>query len=272
MQYQDILQKTGLSAPQAEVYEVLLMHGEYPAGPLTRLTSLKRGLVYKVLEDLVEMQLVEKTELEGKVATFAPKHPTHLRELVETRQKALKDAEIVLDGFLPSLTSSFNLISGTPGVSVYEGIEGVQKVLEDSLTSRTEILQYADLEVIVRYSAKSNEKYVTKRSQKDIQTRGLVVDSEFNRQYLTNYHKMVTESRFIKLPPGIHFESLMKIYDGKIAYITYAEKSRLGVIIEDERLYNLHKTLFEYMWQLAEQGNPLSMPQDFGAMSNPDFR
>ena len=184
MDYQETLKQAGLTEAQAEVYETLLKYGEQTAGSLTKKTSLKRGLVYKVLEDLVKFGLADKVEEAGKVARFIPKHPTHLRELVESRAKQLKDAELVLDGLLPSLVSEFNLISGHPGVLVYEGKEGVEKVINDSLSSKTEIYTYADIESVTKYIDSINKKYADKRDKLGIHKKALLLDTPFARKYM----------------------------------------------------------------------------------------
>jgi hypothetical protein len=48
------------------------------------------------------------------------------------------------------------------------------------------------------------------------------------------------------------FNSVMQIYDGKISYITLSKTSKIGVIIEDKNIYQMHKSLFEYIWSKAE--------------------
>lgn len=251
MDYQETLKQAGLTEAQAEVYEALLRHGEQTAGSLTKKTSLKRGLVYKVLEELVQLGLAGKTEEPGEVARFIPKHPTTLRELVDRRAKALKDIELVLDGLMPSLVSEFNLISGHPGVLVYEGREGVERVINDSLSSKTEIYTYADIESVTKYIDAINKKYVAKRDRLGIHKKALLLDTPFARKYMQDYHRLVTDVRLVGLQDVPPFQSIMEIYDGKIAYATFAPERMTGVIIEDPYLYAMHKYLFECLWERA---------------------
>lgn len=269
--YQETLKQAGLTDAQATVYGILLAQGKQKAGSIAKKSPLKRGLVYKALDDLVALDLVVKEEDPGKVALFEPKHPTKLRELIESRSQRLKDAELVLDGLMPSLISEFNLIAGTPGVQVYEGKEGVEKVLNDSLTSKTEILTYADIEAIDCHIAQENEAYVKKREKLDITKRGIVLDTPFAREYLKNYHHLVTETHFLKASSH-PFESVMMIYDGKISYLTLNEQKKIGVIISDQQLYTLHKTLFEFIWQVTGKKEEKSeQQQEESGMLNPNF-
>ncbi|NTW13470.1 MAG: hypothetical protein HGA31_00370 [Candidatus Moranbacteria bacterium] len=247
--YSETLSKSILTPAQAEVYEALLTHGVRPAGSLAKKTTLKRGLVYKVLDDLVEMGLVEKEEEAGKVARFSPKHPSVLRDLVESRRKALKDAELSLDGLLPSLISSFNLVSGAPGIEIYEGPEGIEKVLNDSLTSKTVILTYADIEAVRKNIDVINRRYMAKREKLGIDKRLLLFDSPVAREYMGKLAPSVTDTRLIPSEKGFPvLESAMEIYDGKVSYVTFSSDKMIGVIVHDPFLYELHKHVFEYIW------------------------
>lgn len=249
--YQETLRQAGLTEAQATVYGLLLAQGSQRAGSIAKKTALKRGLTYKALDELVELGIAKKQEDEGKVALFVPEHPAKLRGLIETRTKRLKDAELLLDGLLPSLVSEYNLVSGTPGVLVYEGKEGIEKVLNDSLTSKTVIYTYADIEPIVKHIDAINRRYATKRDKLGLDKKAILLDTPFARGYMKDYHKLSTDIRLISLEKVPPFQSAMEIYDNKVAYITFAEDKMMGVIIHDPYLYQMHKYLFEYAWEAA---------------------
>ncbi len=260
--YQESLSKSILTPAQAEVYEVLLSHGVQTAGALAKKTSLKRGLVYKVLDDLVGLGLTGKEEEEGKVARFFPKHPSVLRDLVEHRRKSLKDAELSLDAVLPSLISNFNLVSGAPGVEIYEGPDGIERVLNDSLSSKTVIYTYADIEAVRKNIGEINRRYMARREKHGIEKRLLLFDSPAAREYMDKLAPSVTDTRFI--PSEKEFpmlESAMEIYDNKVAYVTFSPDKMIGVIIHDRFLFELHRHTFEYIW------NNIASPSDLARRS-----
>lgn len=250
--YQEILKQAGLTDAQAAVYSTLLTSGSQKAGPLAKKADLKRGLTYKALDELVELGLVERTEGDGEVSVFEPKHPTKLRELIESRSKKLKDAELVLDGLMPSLVSEFNAASGTPGILVYKGLDGIEKVLNDTLSSKTVVYTYADIEPIVKHIDAINSRYAAKRDTLGIDKKAILLDTPFAREYMKDYHKLSTDIRLIGLDQVPPFQSAMEIYDGKVAYITFAPDKMMGVIIHDPHLYAMHKYLFEYTWNQAK--------------------
>jgi len=248
--YLSPLSQAGLTYAQSEVYGILLKNGPLKAGKVHGKTDLKRGLVYKVLDELAAIGLVKKNESAGKVAIFEPEHPAKLKDLAEKQEEKAKTAQLVLDGVLGQMISDFNLISGKPAVSFYEGLDGIKKVLEDSLSSRTEIYSYTDIQAITTYINEINNNYVAKREKLNIKKKGLFLDSPKTRQLLSNYHTGVTESKIIPYP-AIPLDTVMQIYDSKISYITLSPERMIGVIIQDKLIYNMHKYLFEYAWSAA---------------------
>lgn len=247
--FEQSLIQLGLTYTQAAVYEVLLKNGTLPAGKIAKKTDFKRGLVYKILDDLVKAGLVQKEEEKGKVAIFEVRHPMELRDFAEKKQQKARDAKLALEGVLPAIISEFNLASQKPGILFYEGIDGVEKVINDTLSSKTMIYTYGDMEEINRYIKKINADYAKKRDRLKIDKKVLLVDSEYTQKFLKSYQKTNLDIRFVKNAP--HFATLMQIYDNKVSYVTLAEDKMMGVIIQNPSIYFMHKALFENMWENA---------------------
>lgn len=241
----------GLNQNEAIVYEYLLRTGESLAGDIIEKTPLKRGVVYNILDDLVEKDLIlEKRKLSKgkKVAHFSPNHPEKLREYIKNQESRLNTAKNALEANFSDILSNFSLISGKPGVRYFEGDKGIKKVLWDSLKSKTPIYTYANMDTVFKYIHKLNEEYATERDRLDIKKKTIVViENPKSAQRLANYHKKTTQTKFIS-QELYKFKAVMEIYDNKISYITLSEKQKIGVIIEDKDIYEMHKQLFDFMW------------------------
>lgn len=247
--YEEILIKSGLTLDQAKIYEVLLKGGVMPASKAALSAGLKRGLGYKVIEQLVSLGLVEK--IDKKVALYAPCHPSKIKEIIKKKAEELEIVTASLSGSLGLMVSDYNLTSGQPNIQFFEGEDGMKKVLEDSLYSREEILSYADITSIQKYIPKINDWYVEQREKKGVKKRAILLDTPEAREILASYHKNITNNKFIKFEDK-PFESIMQIYDGKVSYITLSKDQMIGVIIEDQAIYKMHKTLFNFTWSKAE--------------------
>ena len=238
----------GLDYQQASIYELLLAEGTLKAGQIAKKTPFKRGLVYKTLEELSTIGLIEKKEPPKKVATFTAAHPSKLSQLIDQQIKEKQDAKKGIADDLGDLTSLYNLANGKPGVEFYEGKSGVEHVLNDTLKKKGEIYTYADIEAVSHNIKSINDTYVKKRASLGIPKKALILDTPFARDYMKTYHKTVTDTRLISNEEAPPFRSIMEIYDGKISYITFENEIMVGMIIQDQAIYEMHKYLFEFMW------------------------
>jgi fido (protein-threonine AMPylation protein) len=109
----------------------------------------------------------------------------------------------------------------------------------------------ADIESIVKNIDEINSRYAAKRDKLGIDKKAILLDTPFAREYMKDYHKLSTDIRLIGLEEVPPFQSAMEIYDGKVAYITFAPEKMMGVIIHDLYLYEMHKYLFEFIWSKA---------------------
>ena len=168
------------------------------------------------------------------------------------RERAKADARATAAATLiPKIVSDYNLTSAKPGVRFFEGDFGMKTILEDSLTAKTEIYSYADLESIQKYIPDINADYVRERERLNIKKKGFIPDSPFNREILTNYHKRVTDAKLLCCNNVAPFKTVMQIYDNKISYLTLGTNQKIGVIIEDPNIYAMHKYLFEHLWNIT---------------------
>jgi sugar-specific transcriptional regulator TrmB len=250
LQFADVLNKTGLNSTEALIYRLLLSSGPVGIKPLLTDTGLKRGNAYYHLDSLIAKGLVEKIDLPKKPVQFVAKHPENLELLLAKEKNRLLEAESLLTNQLPELKSLYQLIALKPGVKFYEGLEGALKVADDSLTATTEILSYIDNEAVNKLYPEFNKQYVTKRENQKIKKRMLSLDSTFIRQHAKNFNKNTTQIRVIA--PGHPFTSVMYIYNNKVSYVSQSQGKLVSMIIEHPAISQMHKTLFEALWQTAK--------------------
>jgi len=256
LEYTKEITDTGLSKEQAIVYEVLLKQGESPASSIAKAvpsgTTLSRPLVYKVLEELIQLDLATKSDEAGKIAKFTPKHPVAITKVIDKEKERIEQTKKQFLATSGKLSSLFNLSVGKPGVQFYEGKDGVWEVLMDSMTATEEIMTYADLEAIAKYIPDLNAEYSTLREDKDVKKRGLVIDSPEARKFLKSYDGEVTHTKLISgTEATVPFQTIMQIYDNKVSYITLTDEYLVGIIITDQFIANTHKYLFESLWKCS---------------------
>ncbi len=251
MQEENILIQAGLSEEQALAYQSLLDKGPQRASDLSRWTGIKRGLIYKVLEQLESMTLVSKHGGPGTVAIFSPAHPSLLLSNIERKEKEVALNKEILLSSIGTLSSKYNLIIGKPSIQFFEGEEGVKQVIKDSLTATETILQYVDNEAVNKYIPAENKEYTNKRIKLGIKKRMLSPNSQHTKDRVKTMNSEFIELRVINNTE--QFKTVMQIYNDKVTYLTLSENKKIGVIIEDADIANMHKILFKQLWDKAEQ-------------------
>ncbi len=258
---ENILIQAGLSEEQAQCYQSLLEKGPQRASDLSRWTGIKRGLIYKVLEQLESMSLISKKGGSGTVALFSPSHPSLLLSNIERKEKEISLTKEILENSIGSLSSKYNLITGKPNIQFFEGEEGVQKVLEDTLNTKEEILTYVDMEIVEKHFKEINDKYVIKREKLGIKKRLLVIENDYTNALFQKWNKekpnffSITNLKMAKTPIK-EVEGAIQIYENKIGIITISNENLISIIIEDIRINKLFKSMFEALYLTSDKFTP----------------
>lgn len=250
--YTDLLRNVGLSEIQAKTLDFLLRNGESKAKDVAKGTDLARGVVYKALEELISLKLAEKKEKANQVATFRAEHPSKIEEFSSERENQAKKRKSEFLENLPNIISAYNLGNNKPGVKFLEGEDGIRIALFDTLKNTNEIYTFADVHAVKTNVMEINEEYAEKRKKLGIKKKVIVADTEENRAYFSNYYSSHagtdTEVKFIK-KEFCYFQTSMQIYSNKVSYQTLDKENKIAVIIEDKHIFEMHKLLFEYMWE-----------------------
>lgn len=245
-----ILIEAGLSEEQALIYASLLDKGPMKAGPISSWTGIKRGLVYKVLDQLENMGLISKKGGEGTVAIFSPSHPERLREIMEQKEKALALAKETVLFSLGSLSSKFNLQTGKPNVQFFEGKEAIERITGDYPRDDKEIREWIDISEAMKIMRENTVSYLKERIKKGISKRMIVSNTEENKDYTKNGGEL-TSFRIINknLPTAI------QVYDNTVAMLTLSKEKSIGLLIEDKEIAETLKNIFDNVWEKAEETN-----------------
>ncbi|KKU78414.1 MAG: Transcriptional regulator, TrmB [Candidatus Peregrinibacteria bacterium GW2011_GWA2_47_7] len=219
----NVLQKIGLSDKDSEVYLACLELGTQPASVIAKKAGLKRPTTYLILEGLLKKGLV--SEYTGSnVKYFTAVAPEYLLNYIDKQRRELTSHQRELEEYLPQLQSLSNPYTLNPKVRFYEGMAGIERVMNDTLTS-TEPLRC--------FSTIKSRKYLEDDySDPDAQ------------------HQM---SHFRWLPSDISgvFYNEINIYDNKMAIACLGKNEMLGIIIESESIANTQKSIFEVAWRAA---------------------
>ncbi len=244
---QGILENIGLTEKEAQLYLAGLQLGSAPASDYAKATDLNRITAYALLEEMVAAGVFTVTKkVRGKA--YAPVAPEYLS--VEARKNA--DA---LDRALPELRSLRGSKYRKPHVRFFEGWEGMRRVYEDTLTAKSEVLNFANSAVVRRFWPAYDEEYVSERVKRGIRLRGIAPDDATGRRVHGEDKQKLRE---IRLVPAKEFDftNEINVYDSKVAICSFdsglkGDTDMFGVIIESKEVAETQKQIFEMAWRYA---------------------
>lgn len=238
-----ILSSAGLTDAQAHLYYAGLKLASAPASEYAKKTGLNRITAYNMLEEMVRQgrfTLVKKSR--GK--WYAPVAPEYLA--VDARKNA--DA---LERSLPELRSLQGPKERRPHVRFFEGWEGVHRIYEDTLTARSEILNFANSAVVRKYWPAYDDEYVAERVKRGIHLRGIAPDDSTGRRVHGEDRKKLREIRLVPAR-DFDFTNEINVYDHKVAICSFASQPQMfGVIIESKEVAETQRQIFEMAWRYA---------------------
>lgn len=252
--YEKTLTQLGLGEKEALVYETLLRLGKAGMGRLIQELPFKRANTYNLVADLTAKGLLTETEERGK-KVFIAENPGKLHDLLEARQHELKHAHQSLEAILPDLRSVYALALNKPGVRFYEGIEGIKLVLEDTLVNNPgkTIDAFSDVAGYARYLRDWNTRhYAPKRKRLGIRERVIIPDNKEALAYMEGYQASeVTDILFLD-HRQYPFTTEVNIYNSKVSFVTFSEKTHIGVIIENDAIFQTLSSIFAFCWAMGK--------------------
>jgi HTH-type transcriptional regulator, sugar sensing transcriptional regulator len=252
--YQEQFKNFGLTKTQSALLDFFFERGEAKARDIARAINQPRGAVYKALEELIDLELVEKMEKPGQVARFRPTHPGNLEKFLENRAREMEKNKKMLAGLLPQLVSGYNLGLNKPGIRFYEGEEGLEKVLYDTLNSQTEIYLLFNREAMrtEEIFEKINEEYKSRRMKSGVKKKILRIGPRPEITFGTrdDRYQAITEIRYLE-KAAFPFKTVVHVYDGKVSFFTIEKGKIMAIMIEDKNIYEFNKFWFETLWENA---------------------
>lgn len=238
-----LLTAVGMDDKQAALYLAGLQIGTAPASDYAKATNLNRITTYTILETLVRQgsfTMVKKR----RAKWYAPVAPDFLALEAQKHADALRAS-------LPELRSLSGAKFRKPHVRYFEGWEGVRHVYDDTLTAKSELLNFANSQVVRQHWPAYDEEYVAERVKRGIHLRGIAPDDKAGRRVHGEDRGRLRE---IRLVPARHFDftNEINIYDNKVSICSFSEgKEMFGVIIESPAVAETQRQIFEMAWQFA---------------------
>ncbi len=232
-----IFQDIGLTEKEAKVYLATLETGTSKVSSIAKRSGLNRATAYTILDSLLEQGLVSLI-IKNNQKMYTALDP---KLFVNRSKEKIKNLEKALP-LLKKLSSKTDY----PRIEYFEGLDGIKQVYTDTLTAKTELLNYADSKMVREVWPEYDKEYVAKRVRRRIFLRGIAPYDEYGLKVVSENK---SKHRDIRLVPRdvFDFSNEINIYDDKVSIVSL-KRDLFGIIIQNEDIANTQRSIFRMAW------------------------
>ncbi|MEQ1849362.1 MAG: helix-turn-helix domain-containing protein [Candidatus Peribacteraceae bacterium] len=243
------LQSCKITDKEQKVFLKVLSLGSQPASSIARQLELPRNTVRSILDSLVERGFLVRTR-RASTQYYAVETLENIERMLEHRaEKASEELRFQQEALKASRSEllSWTRSGSRPTITFYEGLSGLEKVYEDTLTA-TQLRSWASYDALFEILPDYFNTYFKRRAKKGIHMTSIHPDTPKAR---IGQSKDRAELRTSALVPAdrFHFTPEIQVYDNKINITSWKEK--LGIIIESKEIAEALKAIFDLSFEAA---------------------
>ncbi len=259
MMLRTFLKSFQLTDKEIKVFLKTLEFGAQPASHIARVSEMPRNTVRSILDVLVQKGLMVKTK-RANTQYYATEKKENLERMLKIK-KVRTDEEIdtqlsLLQEYGEEL-SSRHWAASRPRITFYEGVAGLEKVYEDTLTSKEGLRSWASYDALLDVQPEYFNTYFKRRAKKHIAMKSIHPDTPASREGQARDTEELRQSALIPADK-FDFKPEIQVYDNKINITSWKEK--LGIIIESQEIADALKVIFDLSYEAAERYGVVTKP------------
>ncbi|HYC34415.1 MAG TPA: helix-turn-helix domain-containing protein [Candidatus Paceibacterota bacterium] len=253
----EILRELDLNDVETGVYLSLLDLGSGVTSAIASNAGFNRITTYEALKRLSKKGLLKiRAKKDSSVKYFVPEEFETIQAKLEEKKKSIEAVLSSAKELKSYFDAKFRIKEGKPEILFYEGKEGIQKVLEDTLKEKPEeILSFSSVESLEEgYDQQFLKNYWKKRVNLGIKTRGIMPDTQKAQADFDQERNKKELRELLFLPTNLFsFSNEIDIYSDKIAISSHRRGSEHGIIIKSTSIAESMRSVFETLWNLGRR-------------------
>jgi sugar-specific transcriptional regulator TrmB len=248
--------KLGLEPEIAEVYLALHAYGPQSLLQLARNAKIERTRLYRLLDTLVDHNLIEVESLyKRKLYKAAP--IGNLQILLTKREQEIRDLQKELT-LLQEQYKPTSAHSPLTHVQFYRGEEGVKQMFWNQTKSRGENLSILFENMQTLTNLAFFERWVERCNERDLTFRSIAGDHFLSTQrnwYNKHDNEKLKSWKGCYLPDSVFpITHSMVTYDDVVSYYNWKDGEVFGLEVYNSEIATAQRHLFEMLWG---QGQPI---------------
>jgi sugar-specific transcriptional regulator TrmB len=246
------LKSFGLDSKQISIYLTLLRRGRLTNLEIARHSGINRTTVYRFLETLKEIGLVE--EVIDENTTYAQAvDPSQLQLIIKQKEAEIIHLKTVLPTIISELSVLEDKVIPSTKVVYFRGIKGLQQLLWNTLKAKGEQVGFGYLNwndgVGQAFAEKLREEYVIRKVHLREILNEVDEKGEYTsvNQYFNNYyqHRMIPKEK-------LEIKHDTYIYNDVFAFYHIYKGELFGVEIHNAEIAKTQKQMFEILWEQSQ--------------------
>lgn len=247
-----LLQEFDLTKDEGKVFIDLYKKGERTALQLSRDLKIARTKIYRIVEKLSEIGLIEEIVRE-KGKSFKAADKSRFELILKDREhdlEKLRDSTRSILGELSSFQSSGEEASE---IRQYKGIDGLKQMTWNSLKTEGELLIFEISEMSEFLDFGFAEKVRMEFVNREVKVRELTNQKKFGAW--TKIEPLVEKYWDCRYIPKEFLEMEMEIliYNDIYAIYGYRGEEIFGVEIQNKQVADMQRQIFESFWSRGEK-------------------
>ena len=246
-----VLEALNLNPKEVKIFLKLLELGAQPASNIARICEIPRNTVRSILDKLVKEGIIIKTRRANTQYYATEKRENIVRNLktqkVRLAEKIDNQIEL-LEKYGEELTFR-NHSQSRPRITFYEGLSGLEKVYEDTLTAKHGLKSWASYDDLIEVMPEYFANYFKRRAKLKIPMRSIHPDTAMARKQQKLDRSELRESALIP-PKKFNWQPEIQVYNDKINITSWKEK--IGIIIESEEIAQAMRAIFDLSYEAAK--------------------
>jgi len=243
----------GLTDNQAEIYLLLLKQGLTSLLELSRRTTINRTTIYRIVEDLKQLNLVEEV-LDDRGAKVKAVQPENLQLLLTQKETELTGLKNNLSDLINDLSAIKDQPSPSTQVVYFRGQSGLKQLLWNILKTKGESVGYGYADWNQSVGKEFAEKLRAERVKRQIFDREIQNTDQagpMSEWTKIKDYGQVYQARF--LPRKIiDIKHDTYIYNDVFAFFNFIGDELFGIEIHNQEIAKTQKQIFEVLWKIGK--------------------
>ncbi len=238
----------GLSAKEAEIYDLLLQRGEMAAREVELATKFKKN-TYVLVKGLERKGLVLRIEREKRVY-YQPASPQNLGHMANTQIRSAQRHAAILAELLPDMTAKYKTSVERPVVRYVEGEAGLKElyhtVYNQDIPDSYGCLDLEREEKAV--PALMAENLIPSRVNRGSKAFAVLADNPSARDVASRDQEELRESILVD-PKQYPLPAEVSVYGNKVALLSFKKGNMTGILIENKEIAQSLKSVYKLLFR-----------------------